>query len=653
MPAKLTSAPSPALFSRADRFKAEAATPINYATIFRLGWYFLKQVRGSALFYMMVYLLALATGLGVTQMVAHLTALIRDSQTYAQTAPALLPGVVGSLLLIYGVWLVLVLMGILLSALVKMATARMDVRMANEIRQRMFQKLLGQSPEFFHENDPGRLTMTINQLSIEAQMTMRQVIVDPILQIVSLLATGALLSYNFSALIGPKTSHLAVWECLACVTVFALLSPWVVNRLGKRLQTASHNLQEQNLLLAGLIQGALGAPEEIQALKAEEVFSRKHSAGLDGLLQARLRQTKMVEMVNSFNALPAIIVQACFLGLAVFMVVRDSGHANVGAVVAVYMLAPQFMAPIHSFATYLMMARSSWPSVRKIAGLLESLEPQRDKPEAVDVPEIEPSIEARDVVFRYRMGQPPIFQGLSFTAKPGKISGIVAQTGQGKTSFFRLLLRFYEPEAGSILIGGRPVDGFILDSLRHHAAMLSQFPTFFHDTVRENLRLARLDATDEEIREVCERTGMWEILDEKFGESPLDEQFSAGLKLSGGEKKLMALTRCLLRNPEILLLDEPTAGMDSIEKTAMIAPLREACRGKTVLVADHDMSWLLGFCDEFIIIHDGKVTQSGDGAKLLQERGLFRSLYEESRPDEAPVKVVTHAETFRKLSKNQ
>jgi len=651
MPAKLVSATHVSLVTKADQGRAESAQPIEYGVIFRIGWYFLKQVRGSALLYMLYYLLGQALILGSTQIVACLTSEIRDSRAFAQHYPTLSYLSGGNLINIYGVWLLLVISGVLLAVVLKLATANMDVRMANQIRQRMFQKLLKQSPEFFHENDPGRLTMTLNQLSIEAQMTMRQVIIDPILQLITFIATGALLIYNFSELLGTRTSHFVIWESLACVTIFALVSPWVVKRLGKRLQSTSYSLQEQNLALAGLIQGTLGAPEEIQALKAEEVFARKHEACLASMLRARLRQTTTVEMVNSFNALPSIIVQACFLGVAVFMVVHDSIHADVGAVVAVFMLAPQFMAPIHSFAAYMVIARSSWPSVRKVASFLESTTTSPDNPGAVDVTEIEPSLEARDVVFRYRLGQSPIFQGLTFTASPGKITGIVAKTGQGKTSLFRLLLRFYEPEAGTIMVGGRPASEFTLDSLRRHAAMLSQFPTFFHDSVRENLRLARLNATDDEIRAVCERTGLWEILEEKFGDNPLDEPFAAGLKLSGGQKKLMALTRCLLRSPAILLLDEPTAGMDSIEKTAMIEPLREACRGKTVLVADHDMAWLLGFCDEFIIIHEGKVTQSGEGSKLMQEHGLFRTLYQEARPHETTVKLVSHAETFRKTSK--
>ncbi len=626
----------------AGKIRSEGpGSPVDYKTIFRLGFYFLKEVRGSALFYMALYLLFQGIMLGTTQEVAHLISVIRDSQAFSQKSLALASADIGSLLVIYGVWLVLVLMGTVVSILLKLATVKMDVRMANKIRQHLFQKLMRQDPEFFHQNEPGRLTMTLNQLSAEAQMTMRQLILDPVLQFLTLCATAALLVYNFAAL-STHGLHfdLFLGESLLAVTVFAFLSPWFTSRLGKKLQSASYQLQEQNLNLAALIQGALGSPEEIQALQAEEIFAQKHRAGLRALLEARLRQTNMIEVVNSLNALPSIIVQAALLGLAIFLIVHDPRHANVGAVIAVYMLAPQFIAPIHGFANFMVMARSAWPTMQRIISFLELKNRVLELPDAVEVGKIEPTLEVRDIIFRYQPSTQPLFRGLSFEAAPGKITGIIGKMGQGKTTLFRLALRFYDPEAGEILMGGKPIREFTLNSLRQHAVMLSQFPAFFHDTVRENLRLARADSSDAEIQEVCERTGLWSILQDKFGQQPLDQPFSAGLKLSGGERKLLALSRCLLRNPTFLFLDEPTVGMDPHEKLLLIPSLRQGCVGKTVLAIDHDIIWLLKFCDAFVIFNEGRVIQAGSAEKLLNEEGLFKSLYFEAQPADTSIRVA-------------
>src|SRR5437899_8860446 len=122
--------------------------------------------------------------------------------------------------------------------------------------------------------------------------------------------------------------------------------------------------------------------------------------------------------------------------------------------------------------------------------------------------------------------------------------------------------------------------------------MMSEFQALVYDTLRANMTMAKPDATDEEIRAICERTGVWKILQAGVQGNPLDEEFAGGRRLSGGQKKLLALTRCLLRNPAVLFLDEPTVGMDNVEKFSMLEIIKNALRGNTVMVLDHDLRWL-------------------------------------------------------------
>ncbi|MBV8278435.1 MAG: ATP-binding cassette domain-containing protein, partial [Verrucomicrobia bacterium] len=247
-----------------------------------------------------------------------------------------------------------------------------------------------------------------------------------------------------------------------------------------------------------------------------------------------------------------------------------------------------------------------------------------------DDAEIAGEIEARRLVFQYRIsGSRRIFDDASFVVPAGSITGLIAKAGQGKTTFFRLALRFYELAAGEILLGGIPHTQFSLESLRRQIVLMPQSPAFFHDTIRENLRVARPAATDAEIQALCERTGIWSILVEAYGQAPLDRQFSSGNLLSGGQKKLFALTRCLLRKPSILFLDEPTTGIDPEEKYSLLQVMRQVCAGKTVLVVDHDIvGWQIPFCDRFIVLDQGKIAQSGTAAELLSGSGLFRDLFD-------------------------
>ncbi len=159
---------------------------------------------------------------------------------------------------------------------------------------------------------------------------------------------------------------------------------------------------------------------------------------------------------------------------------------------------------------------------------------------------------------------------------------------------------------------------------------MSQFPAFFYDTVRENMRVACPEATDEEIYAAAELTGLDAVLRKSMGKDSLDKPFAAGAGLSGGQKKLFALTRCLLRKPSVLFLDEPTTGMGPMEKFPLIDTMRRSLEGKTVVVVDHDIVWQSRFCDNFHVLNDGRIIQSGTAAELLAQDGLFKELYDEA-----------------------
>jgi ABC-type multidrug transport system fused ATPase/permease subunit len=232
----------------------------------------------------------------------------------------------------------------------------------------------------------------------------------------------------------------------------------------------------------------------------------------------------------------------------------------------------------------------------------------------------------------YPSAQTPVFRDLNLSVAPAKITALVARSGQGKTTLFRLMLGFYPPRSGKIVLGGYRDSVFTTASLRRHVGMMSQFPAFFHDTVRENFRIAKEHATDSEIRALCESTGLWEILERSAGSNPLDREFAGGAFLSGGEKKLFALTRCLLREPSFLFLDEPSTGMDNERKYDLIPRMRSACAGKTVIVVEHDIPWLIQFCDEVAELEGGRIVRQGPPVKLLRDPGLLRDLYERVRP---------------------
>ena len=524
----------------------------------------------------------------------------------------------------YLFWLLVTVLAFPVSIGFRISQARMDGMMERQVRQTLYEKVIRQAPEFFHRYNPGELANMLTQSTTEAQQALRSLTVDPVLQFVSLGIALALIAQQLR-----KINPGYLWPAVGMMVFSGLGSFWLVQWKGdKAVGELQRQSQEERFALAGLADSAVKSPEEIQAMDAEGFFCERHDQSLLRLTKLKVRQGFTLELLNSAIGLPTQIVLACLYGLVVYQAVHKPGEVAPGVFITIAGLTPQLMQPFKSFAMLGVMAAASWPAVQVVTKLLGEENRIKDLPGARDIEDVKPTLEARQVHFAYAPGLPKVFDDLTFSVPSPGNTGLVARMGQGKTTFFRLALRFYDPNAGEILLGGHPTTAFTLRSLRRYVVIMSQFPAFFHDTVRENFRLGRADASDAEIQALCEKTGLWNKLEEAVGQNPLDRQFAAGMNLSGGYKKLFALTRCLLRNPTFLFLDEPTTNMSNDEKYVLIPLMREACKGKTVIVVDHDLSWLTQFCDYFVVLDRGRIAQQGTGPELLSRPGVLKELYD-------------------------
>lgn len=507
--------------------------------------------------------------------------------------------------------------------------ALVDQRIARQIRRDVFRTLLQQSPRFYFENPAGRLMVLLSQYTISVALSLRQLLVDPILQLIGIFAVGSTLYMQLAPMTQGHDNKILFF--FGAIALFALLSPWLVSRMGGSLQRNAQILQDKTLALGILAEGVLNAPEEIQAMCAEDAFDAKHQKLLNAAVDASLAQTVTVGKLNLVNQMPGDLVLISLIGLAVYLAFAPQSALNPGTLIAMALLTPQFMGAVQGIGAVSINASTMWPGIVAVNAVFESKEGIVSNPGSKDFDLIEPAFGARDVSFSYKPGVTRnVLDHVSFNVPPGKITGFVARPGQGKTTFFRLALRFYEPQDGEVFLGGHPIRDFTLEGLRRHVVLMSQFPAFFLDTVRENFLLARAGATDEEIEALCRKTGFWDILEENIGASPLDRTFvpGPGKSLSGGQTKLFALTRCLLRDPSILLLDEPTTGMGPKEKFPLNETMRKACAGKTVMVVDHDIIWQASFCDYFFVLNEGRIAEQGTCAELLATPGLFKELHD-------------------------
>ena len=222
-------------------------------------------------------------------------------------------------------------------------------------------------------------------------------------------------------------------------------------------------------------------------------------------------------------------------------------------------------------------------------------------------------------------GEPqPVLHGMNFTAKAGKTTALVGPSGGGKSTIIALLQRFYDPQSGNISIDGQDITSVTVESLRNSIAYVSQTPVLFQGTVMENLRYARPEATDAEIRTAAKAAQAHEFIEELSDgyDTPLGEN---GANLSGGQRQRLSIARAIVRNAPILLLDEATSALDNESEARVQEALERLMKGRTTLVIAHRLSTIEN-ADEILVVQDGRVVDKGNHGALMKAGGVYARL---------------------------
>ena len=339
------------------------------------------------------------------------------------------------------------------------------------------------------------------------------------------------------------------------------------------------------------------------------------------------------------------LMAVCFL--AAFQI--SIGQRQVGEFVALLTYMAQLQAPLNFFGTFYRMIQSSMINSERMLELFKEKPTVLDKPSASELSTCNGLVEFKDVQFAYDPRRPAV-NGLTFTCRKGTTTALVGESGGGKSTVFRLLFRFYDIKGGVIEVDGNDVTDITVDSLRSHIGVVPQDTVLFNESIMYNLKYANQNATEEMVHDACKAASIHEqIL--KFPDGYEARVGERGLKLSGGEKQRIAIARAILKDPDIILLDEATAALDTETEQNIHGALSNLSKGRTTIVIAHRLSTITT-AEQILVLHQGKVEERGTHDELLQMDGRYAKMWNRQiRAQEAVEKAKAATRQAKKLAR--
>ena len=528
---------------------------------------------------------------------------------------------------IFIVWASALVLSNLMEFLRAWVGAHLEQRLLTEIRQDVYDHLQSLSLDFFTGGQTGALMNRVLSEASGVQRLLTQTVLTPLVDVLVLIIA---LAY----LLGLSWKMTLVSFILA---PFALL---MFRYTSNKLQNAALNMAMSGRELTSELEETITGISDIQVFNAQQT----RSEGFRAASQRAAKYTAgMIAWINLSNISGQVFISiSTALVLLVGLLYGGAFGLTVASLIVFVQFVPNMFVPVQRFIASYTDYQSLVPNVVNTYELLDTKPTVVEKPGATNLGEVHGNINFDSVVFGYSPTQ-KILNGITFDIKEGETVAFVGPIGCGKSTIMNLTLRFLDPEAGVIRLDGRDISEVTLSSLRDQVSKLSQFPFFLKDTIRENVRLGKADATDKEIEEACRLAHIHDVIIDpqrmpKGYDTVVDVQIP-----SGGQKRLIALARCLLRKPEVLLLDEPTENLDADQRNRLIQVIREYAQDrqnnranpKTCLVISHDLNFVAAVSDRIIVLKEGRVADEGTHDELIAREGLYKTLYELKTVDPA------------------
>ena len=380
----------------------------------------------------------------------------------------------------------------------------------------------------------------------------------------------------------------------------------------KRLDKVNTVLQEN---MAGL--------KVVKAFATEPREQSRFQESIDSELDQRIRISRTFSFLFPFIFLVANLGQAALLYYGGRAIVDNTFTLGEWQEFSLYLTF--VFIPMGQLGFIISLLAQASASAGRIFEILDAKNDVENKPNAIDLPEVDGRIEFKDVTFRYFNSGDPVLQNISFTAEPGQTVALLGSTGSGKTTIINLIPRFYDVSDGQILIDGHEVRDVTIESLRRQIGIVLQETTLFSGSIRENIAFGRPDASEEDIVAAATAAAAHDFIMEfpQGYDTPVGER---GSTLSGGQKQRIAIARALLLNPHILILDDSTSSVDLNTEYQIQKALDKLMEGRTSLVIAQRISTVLN-ADQILVLDKGHIVDSGVHEELMERSAIYAEIY--------------------------
>lgn len=482
-------------------------------------------------------------------------------------------------------------------------------RVVIDVREVLFRKFQRMPISYFDKHQTGE-TMSYLTNDVNA---MQSALVDNLIEMVT---EGAILIGSLAMMVYLD------WKLSILTLVVIPLVGQAMKIFGRKIKVTGTIIQERLADITSLLQESISSIRVVKSFVREDYEIQRFCRQNELNFQAAMKNVQLTSLLTptvEFLAAVAVTFIVWFGGYEVV-----NGDITAGALIAFLTYAVNLANPVKRLSRVYGNIQKAMAAVDRVFDVLDLEESVSNRPDAIDLPATHGHVSVRDVTFSYKPGVPAL-QHVSLEVKPGQMIAFVGPSGAGKSTIANLIPRFYDVTEGSILIDDHDIRDLTVESLRQQIGIVPQETMLFSNTVRENIRYGRLDATDEEVVEAA-RAANADVFIRELPEGYDTQIGERGLNLSGGQRQRISIARAILKNPRILILDEATSALDTESEKVVQAALDKLMIGRTSFVIAHRLSTIFE-ADQIYVIDNGMIHEHGTHEELLEKGGLYSSLY--------------------------